>query len=64
MGVTLTDSEIGLLIMERKILPANYRSLLNLRRKRIHLEGDLEVVRDVLRNSSKHVMEKAGDRET
>jgi hypothetical protein len=41
MPVKYSDQEIGQLIQERKKLPANYRTLIGLRRKRGHKEREL-----------------------
>ena len=44
MAIRYTDEEIAALIAERKPLPKDYRSRMQLRQKRGHKEAELEVV--------------------
>lgn len=46
MTVRLTDADIARLLAERKRLPADHRSRLQLRPKRGHLERELEITGD------------------
>lgn len=46
MRVALSESEINLLMMERKVLPGNWSTLIRLKPKRGHFERQLKVTGD------------------